>query len=198
MDRRSVRRAPVAVGLVALALTACSSDEVRDADGTVVAAGQVSVFELRAGDCLNPAPDTTGELVDVPVVPCDQPHTQEVLGIATHPDDDYPGAQTLSGWADGACVTMLEQELDLTLDDGVYVSYLLPTFDGWNVDEDRDVVCVMLFPTEGEMTGSLVAGTADVSRTAPVAPRLTEPSEPAPTDTPSPAATEADLTGDDG
>jgi hypothetical protein len=159
------------VGLAAvLALSACTDDELRDADGAVVTAGTVPVLELQIGDCLTPAPELTGEVAELPVVPCAEPHTQEVFGIVPHPDDSYPGAAAVAAWADGACLTELEATLDLTLDDGVFVSYLLPTFDGWNTDGDRDVICVLVFPGQDGVTGSFVAGTADITRLEPLPP----------------------------
>lgn len=184
--RRLRRSFALALGAVVM-LTACSDEELRDAEGTVVNAGTASVFELQAGDCLAPAPELTGEVSDLPVVPCDEPHTQEVFGVVQHPDDSYPGAEAVAAWADGACLTELESTLDLTLDDGVFVSYLLPTFDGWNTDGDRDVVCVLVFPGQDAMTGSFVAGTADIERVEPLPPQVDEPSgdpseEPAPED----------------
>jgi hypothetical protein len=166
---RSMRSACIGLGVLAT-LSACTDDDLRDADGTVVTAGTASVFELRAGDCLAPAPELTGEVAELPLVPCDEEHTQEVFGIVAHPDDSYPGAEAVAAWADGACLTELERTLDLTLDDGVFVSYLLPTFDGWNTNDDRDVTCVLVFPGQDAMTGSFVAGTADIRRVEPLPP----------------------------
>lgn len=166
---RRVRSTGIALVTV-LALTACTDDGPRDADGTVVTAGSVPVLELRSGDCLTPAPELTGEVAELPVVPCDEPHTQEVFGVVPHPEDSYPGAAAVAAWADGACLTELEDTLDLTLDDGVFVSYLLPTFDGWNTDDDREVICVLVFPGQDGVTGSFVAGTADITRLEPLPP----------------------------
>ncbi|MDQ2697419.1 MAG: hypothetical protein M3Y46_01355, partial [Actinomycetota bacterium] len=58
-----------------------SSQPVRDAE-----TGEVTeevengdVFSIRVGDCLNTADlDATDEISDVPIVPCDQPHDDEV------------------------------------------------------------------------------------------------------------------------
>ena len=65
-------------------------------------------------------------------------------------------------WADAACLAQLQSEFGLTLADGLFVSYLLPSFDGWNKDEDRTVVCVLVFPDRGAVVGSYVAGDARV------------------------------------
>jgi len=166
--RSRVRLVAAVIGVL---LLGCADEDLRDAEGTVVTAGSASVFELRAGDCLDPDPDVTGEVADLPLVPCEDEHTQEVFGVVQHPDDRYPGAEDVAAWADGACLTELEGALGLTLDDGVYVSYLLPTFDGWNTDGDREVVCVLVFPGLEAVTGSYVAGTAEIERTPPAPPQ---------------------------
>ncbi len=154
-----------------LALAACGDDlQVRDDDGVVVAAGTWSVFDLRDGDCLDPDPDVSGEIAELPVVPCAQPHAQEVFATVTHPETPYPGAAAVSVWADGACLAELEAQHGLTLDDGIFVSYLLPTFVSWSRDDDRRVVCVLVFPDRENAIGSVVAGTALLEPAPPAAP----------------------------
>jgi hypothetical protein len=133
--------------------------EIRAESGEVVLPGSWSVFDLRPGDCLD-ATDAEGDISDVTVVPCADPHTQEVFATVEHPDSVYPGASELAVWADAACLSELRSELGLTLADGLFVSYLLPSFDGWNKNDDRSVVCVLVFPTKGSVTGSYVAGDA--------------------------------------
>jgi hypothetical protein len=146
------------LGILGLALGSCSDGpQVRDDQGVVVLAGPWSVFDLRTGDCLDPDPALDGEVSEIGVVPCDEPHSQEVFGMVTHPEGPYPGASEVSLWADGACLVELDGEFGLTLDDGLFVSYLLPTFIGWNTNDDRRVVCVLVFPDKGQVTGSVTA-----------------------------------------
>ncbi len=168
--------------LTCLLLVGCSGDDLRDGDGRVVEAGEASVFELQVGDCLDPGNDVSGEIADVLVVPCEEPHTQELYAILNHPDDTYPGATEVAAYADGACLNELEDTLGFTLDDGLYFSYLLPTFDGWNTGGDRQILCVLVFPDREAVTGSFVDGTADLDRLPPDPPQepdddLEEPGE---------------------
>jgi len=147
---------------VAMLLGACGGDEVRDDAGRVVASGPWSVFDLRPGDCIGDVAELTGDTDEVPLVPCDVPHTQEVFAVVRHPEDAYPGAGAVATFADRACLTALDAELDLTIDDGIAFSYLMPTFEGWNKSGDRSIVCVLVFPEEAGMTGSFVAGTGEI------------------------------------
>jgi hypothetical protein len=159
---RARRRASLLL-LAPVLLAACGGADVRDESGRVVAAGPWSVFDLRPGDCIGDVSDLKGDTAEVPLVPCDDPHTQEVFAVVRHPDDAYPGAGAVASFADRACLTVLDAELDLSIDDGIAFSYLLPTFEGWNKNGDRNVVCVLVFPEDAGMTGSFVLGTADIS-----------------------------------
>jgi Septum formation len=152
----------VALPVAALvALGACSGDDhkpSRDADGVVTHAGTVSVFDLQSGDCLNPPADLSGEIADIKVVPCARPHTQEVFAKVDSTADAYPGGEQLATEANNLCVTQMQSKpLDLSPDDGYFWSYLLPSFNGWNKDSDRTIVCVFVFPNGPSVTGSVVA-----------------------------------------
>ena len=162
--RGSISRAQFALLPLVLLLAACGGDDVRGDDGRVVASGPWSVFDLRPGDCIGADDSLSGDVDEVPLVPCSEPHAQEVFAVVRHPDDAYPGAGAVATFADRACLTSLESDLDLTIDDGIAFSYLLPTFEGWNKNGDRSVVCVLVFPDEAGMIGSFVEGTGDASR----------------------------------
>jgi hypothetical protein len=149
--------------VVPVLLAACGGEDIRDEGGRVVAAGPWSVFDLRPGDCVDDVSDLAGDTDELPLVPCEEPHSQEVFAVIRHPDDAYPGAGAVATFADRACLTALDAELGLSIDDGIAFSYLLPTFEGWNKNGDRSIVCVLVFPADAGMTGSFVAGTADRS-----------------------------------
>jgi hypothetical protein len=157
--RAACRRSAVVL-LPALILAGCGGIDVRDDSGRVIAAGPWSVFDLRPGDCIGDVVALQGDVDELPLVPCEDPHTQEVVAVVRHPDDAYPGAGAVATFADRACLTALEAELGLTIDDGIAFSYLLPTFEGWNKNGDRSIVCVLVFPEDVGMVGSFVAGTA--------------------------------------
>ena len=150
----------LALVLGAGTLAACGGGtEVRSDSGEVIAPGSWSVFDLRAGDCIDDA-GAEGDISEVLLVPCADAHTQEVFATVEHPDDAYPGASEVALWADANCLGELQSSLGLTLADGLFVSYLLPSFDGWNKNSDRTVVCVLVFPTRGSVSGSYVTGDA--------------------------------------
>lgn len=166
----SVRRMVTGLAIAVVLLGCSSDDEIRDANGTVADRGEISVFELKVGDCLDPDGEVSGPISEITVGPCAEPHTQEVFGVVTHPADVYPGPSEVASFADRGCLTELETSLGLTLDDDVFFSYMLPTLDGWNADgegEDRQIVCVLVFPNREAVSGSVVAGTLDIERRLP-------------------------------
>jgi hypothetical protein len=161
--------------VLAVAIAGCSNDKPgakRGSDGKVVKAGTVSVFDLKPADCIDPPPDLSGDVATVPVVPCDQPHTQEVFSLEQSTASAYPGPEALASTANGLCLSSMQTDLGLSPDDGYFISYLLPSFDGWNKDKDRTIVCVFVFPTLGSVTGSVVeqvqAGTVQPGSPPPV------------------------------
>jgi nitrite reductase/ring-hydroxylating ferredoxin subunit len=180
---RSRRLALAALAsLAALALAACSHEDaggIRDGKNVVVKPGEWSVFDLHVGDCLAPPKDLKpGEIDKIHVVPCASPHRQEVFAAVPHKADAFPGTAALDQFASTSCVQELQTKLSVAPADGYFVSYLLPSFDSWNKDDDKTVTCVLVFPTEGEVAGSTVnrllsattnqpgAGTAGTAGTA--------------------------------
>jgi hypothetical protein len=121
----------------------CSGDvEVRDASGRVIAAGPWSVFDLRVGDCIGDASVLSGDVSEVPLVPCDEPHTMAVVAVVDHPDTAFPGVAEVAAFADRSCSEELESVLGAAFASATF-SYLLPTEAGW-VAGDRSVVCVLV------------------------------------------------------
>ena len=74
-------------------------------------AGNVTVTDLRVGDCFNAAEfsDEETEIGDVDGVPCTEPHTFEVFAVADYNGSAYPGSQAAFEAAFGeVCVPPFE------------------------------------------------------------------------------------------
>jgi len=144
---------------VVTVMAGCTSAEnIRDDSGRVASAGEWSVFDLRPGDCFGPS-SGPGTVETVPLVPCAEPHTAEVFAVIRHPETEFPGVPEIAAYADNACLTALESEFGLSVSDGVGVSYILPTAEGWESNGDRNVVCIVLPGDASTKVGSLVEGT---------------------------------------
>jgi hypothetical protein len=134
--------AAVGLGLVA-PVGACSSGGIhRDSNGRITEKGKLSVYDLRAGDCLNPPDRVDNELVMVDVLPCADRHTQEVVAVKTIDSKDYPGDDEVRKTAEQLCVKPFGDYIGVDyVDSGLYLTYLLPSLRSWD-DGDKDVTCI--------------------------------------------------------
>ncbi len=147
--------AVVVAGLAFLA--ACSGGGLeRGKDGQVTKAGDLSVFDLRPGDCFTPPKDVKAEIQKLHVVPCKDQHTQETFAVVNYDKGDvYPGDQVLTDFADGACLSHFQDYVGVNyLDSKLFYTYLLPSARSWNDGKDRKVVCIVT-TTGDQLQGSI-------------------------------------------
>ena len=158
--RRALMLAGSAVALT-VALTGCSAingilgngDADRDEEtGQVTESSNVGVFAVKLGDCMM---DTgTGVLTDANILPCDEPHDQEVYHEITMEDGDYDDAaidaasEECIGDAYTSFVGVGYQESAFD------VTTLTPSQESWEQNNDRVIQCIIYDP-EGQTTGSL-------------------------------------------
>ena len=124
----------------------------------MVSAGDVSVFDLQAGDCIVPPSDVQAELETVRVVPCSDAHTQEAFAVEPYTKGDaYPGDQALTTFADGACLGDYQDYVGVAYQDSkLFYTYLLPSARSWNEGKDNKIVCIIT--TTGEQLTASVKG----------------------------------------
>jgi hypothetical protein len=164
--RRSRRPGALALCLVALAgpLAACSDDDgvSRGEDGRVEEAGDVSVFELLPGDCMTPPERVATSVGTVRVVPCEEPHTQEVYALMEFEPleegaDDFPGDDAVEAFAQAACLEPFVDYVEIDyVDSALFITFLLPTVSSWTDEGDREIVCIA--QTAGEPLDESVEG----------------------------------------
>lgn len=119
----------------------------------------VDVFQLQVGDCLNLADDS--QLSTAAVVPCAEPHTDEIYHEFEVPDGDWPGQDAIAQAADEGCYAAFEPFVGKVYEESVLeYNYLTPTEDGWTDSglQDRLIQCVLYQPGDGapaQLEGSL-------------------------------------------
>jgi hypothetical protein len=136
--------AAVVLGALALAtVTACGSSGGRGKDGQVTKPTNISVFDLRVGDCIQPPAKVEPEITKVKVVPCKDSHTMETFAIAPYKNgDDYPGDSEMKSFADVSCLDAFQDYIGVAYpDSSLFYTYLLPSARSWNEGHDRKVVC---------------------------------------------------------
>jgi hypothetical protein len=123
----------------------------RDSAGHVTRAGNVSVGDLRVGDC-GPDPGN-GVTKTLRVVPCSSPHTFEVLGVFDLPDGAYPGAAEVHRLARRGCISRARQVPQVQGRGDLSLRDFHPTEATW--DRFRTVVCLLATTTPA--SGSIMA-----------------------------------------
>ena len=129
----------------------------RGDDGTLSTAGNVTVTDLRVGDCFNSAEfsDVETEIGEVDGVPCTEPHAYEVFAVADYNGSAYPATDAALTSAFGeVCIPPFEPYVGVPYESSVlYASALSPTEEGWN-DGERRFICHLFEDGEGMITGS--------------------------------------------
>jgi hypothetical protein len=178
MSRRGMK-VPVLVGLVGvsvLVLAGCGNGMVdetaRDSTGEITEGGELGVFRLEVGDCLNDptmlsySEDAPDEVAQFDAVPCSDVHTGEVVLV----DDDFfaeeselPSSEVLESRSYEACAVAVEEYTGEPFEDSYFDAYpVFPTKDSWEAMDDRGIVCVGVVLSEKtwypiESTGSMKA-----------------------------------------
>lgn len=137
----------------------------RPGDGGATAEGQdpssiegaemTTFAELEVGDCLPLVEYGEDELVyELPVVPCEQPHTDEVFFIYDVEDGDFPGDDVLTETSWNRCYEAFQAYVGTSYEASELDFYnYQPTKGTWIREKDRSVQCI-LFSYE-DVTGTL-------------------------------------------
>ncbi|MEV7607886.1 DUF2510 domain-containing protein [Microbacterium sp. NPDC089320] len=152
-------------GLTATAPTAAATPEASqstDPDDTAAApegsagadgAETVTVNELAVGHCL-PLMEWEEEVYELPIVPCDTPHTDEVYFIFDAPDGEFPGDDGLQTIAADRCDAAFEEFIGVPYADSELDNYwFVPTESSWKRLNDRAIQCIVI--SYDEITGTL-------------------------------------------
>lgn len=160
--RRLFTLAGCALVLVAVG---CTTAVARDDVGAIVQRGALSVFSMRVGDCFDD-PDRLAagellELAEVPGVPCDEPHDNEVFAVFDLPDDEdspYPGSDAIYTIGLEECLSYFQGYVGIAYKDSrLEIDPFTPTATSWNDKDDREIVCFLYDLTLAPLTGSMLA-----------------------------------------
>lgn len=110
-------------------------------------------FDVDVGDCVD-STSGAGEVTEIPVVPCGEPHVGEAYAAVRMPDGaDFPGDAAVVESARG-CEEPFEEFVGVPLAGSqLRVTYLHPTAGSWAAG-DREILCIVSDPG-GPVRGSL-------------------------------------------
>jgi hypothetical protein len=146
--------------LLSLTLLACSDDARRNTTGAIVTEGVVDVFAMKVGDCFNDElsepREVTTTVGEVPGVPCEEPHDNEIFASYRIALDEFPGDEALSSLARKGCVQRFASFVGRSYDTSILDTFALyPTRRSWVQQKDRDVMCAIYREDEEKMTGTM-------------------------------------------
>lgn len=125
-------------------------------DPSAIEGAEMTPFEeLEVGDCI-PLVEYGDEdmIFELPVVPCEQPHTDEVYLIFDVEDGEFPGDDALGVVASDGCLEAFEAYVGVPYEvSELDYYYYQPTKSSWARASDRTVQCI-LFSYE-DVTGTL-------------------------------------------
>lgn len=162
--RRRRRRRPLAIvaavvtGLIVAAAIA-GGEPAREPDsGAVVEPGTLSALDLRVGDCYNtsvapPAPGTSQPITTVAVVPCAEPHTDQVVAKIAYGAGDTRDA-VVRDRASADCQARVGQDVDpQALAAGTFqVGWIAAGDDAsWLMNRSLACIVVSATPTTGSV-----------------------------------------------
>jgi hypothetical protein len=119
---------------------------------TVVKYRLPAVFSLRAGECVNSAPNGLG----VTILSCSAPHDAEVFATFGLTASSWPGNAAVQSQASTGCMNRIGDYLNPQLANiGLTQEYFYPDHAAWRAGV-RTVVCEVSSST-GQLTGSVRA-----------------------------------------
>lgn len=143
-------------GLLVATLGACGDDEPARDDTTneITEAGEADVFSIQVGDCLTDESSMTGEVEQVPVVPCSEPHASEVYLSHMIESDELPDQAAMEDIVTEQCLGAFDSFVGMPYEESALeVTWLEPTSASWD-NGDRELLCIVVDPA-GDVTGSL-------------------------------------------
>ncbi len=131
--------------------------------GAIDSAERIDVFDIRLGDCFNDessaGTDGVSEVYGLDVVPCADPHDNEVFAVFDLELAAFPEGDVMDDIAGEECLQRFEPYVGRDYEtSSLAITALYPTRQSWNERRDREVACILfdmdLSKMQGRMKGS--------------------------------------------
>lgn len=127
----------------------------RSDTGEIAKPGDLTVGDLRVGDCYDLKDPTAEELDQVTARPCAEAHEFEMIFVGSLEAGAFPGAEGFVTYVDEHCLAAFERFVGTSYADSqLDVFWLEPTQAAWTAG-DRSVQCAVYDPRNARLTGSL-------------------------------------------
>lgn len=151
----------LALAVTAIVVAGCTpapSPTVPSGGAMEVAGAEGSVLELTIGDCvMDAATPLSADLVELPTVPCSEPHDSELYAIVSAEDGSYPGVDELVDQGQAKCQALFADFVGIDFRSSLLdFHFYYPTPSSW-VQGDRTIYCMVAdpgLPVIGTLQGS--------------------------------------------
>jgi Septum formation len=127
----------------------------RSATGEIDKSGDLSVVDLRVGDCFDDKDPSANEIEDVKAVPCTTEHEFELFYVGAMGEGSYPTDDAFETYVTQNCNPAFGAYIGKAYDDSdLDIFSLFPTDDAWR-SGDRTVQCAAYHPRIHRLTRSL-------------------------------------------
>lgn len=127
----------------------------RSDTGEIAKPGDLTVGDLRVGDCYDLKDPTAEELDQVIARPCTDEHEFEMIFVGSLAAGAFPEADGFMTYVDEHCLAAFETFVGTSYADSrLDVFWLEPTQAAWTAG-DRSVQCAVYDPRNARLTGSL-------------------------------------------
>jgi hypothetical protein len=153
-------RLPVQLVLLALligggAIYGYINNAGRSGNGDINKAGELSVNDLRVGDCFDLADPNASAVEKTAAKPCTESHQYEIFFEDKMPDGAFPDSSVVKTWVQANCLPAFATYVGQTYDNSkLEVSWFRPNSEGWS-SGDHVVQCTVYDPNNSLLTASL-------------------------------------------
>lgn len=127
----------------------------RDDSGQITGAGNLSVFDLRVGDCYDLKDPEADEVGDVDAKPCTEAHEFEVFYVGEIAGSEFPDDDAIVQVVSDQCLPAFDAYVGKVYEESeLYVFPITPSEESWG-NGDRDLLCSLFHPMQDELTSSL-------------------------------------------
>jgi hypothetical protein len=146
----------VVVGLFVIGgVVAWFTDASRAPSGEITKAGDMTMSDLRVGDCFDLKDPNVDEIEEVRALPCTEEHEFEVFYADALPSGGYPVDAAFDAFFEEQCVPAFATYVGTPYGESeLEVFWVVPTNAAWD-DGDRTVQCAVYHPRIHRLTESL-------------------------------------------
>lgn len=116
----------------------------------------IDVGSGAEGTCLDFDTEVGAEVTELPTIDCSEPHSHEIFAVVVSDATVYPGLEALETTAQAKCLGEFEDFVGISVfDSTLFYSWLVPTLNSWDREDDREIICVVGNATGAPLVGSV-------------------------------------------